>query len=210
MARKTKEDALATRHRLLDAAEEVFYARGVAGASLTDIAQVAGLTRGAIYWHFKDKMDLFDAMMQRAILPLEQAIQQFAGTAPGGMDASPLDRLLVMLGSVLRIINDDVRMRRVFEITRMRTDFVGEQVAVRHRRMDSEDRFIEFLAYNLTAAFEFMQVGPVLQADHAARGLYALLDGVLHAWLLREADYDLEAEGMALLRIYLRGLGLSA
>ena len=54
MARRTKEDAEATRNKLLDAAAEVFFAKGVAGASLSEVAQAAGLTRGAIYWHFKD------------------------------------------------------------------------------------------------------------------------------------------------------------
>ena len=70
MARRTKEDAEATRNKLLDAAAEVFFVKGVAGASLSEVAQAAGLTRGAIYWHFKDKVDLFDALMQRTTLPL--------------------------------------------------------------------------------------------------------------------------------------------
>ena len=48
MARRTKEDAEATRNKLLDAALEVFYAKGVAGASLTDVAVAASVTRGAV------------------------------------------------------------------------------------------------------------------------------------------------------------------
>ena len=71
MARRTKEEALATRHRLLDAAEVLFQAQGVSQTSLQQIAQQAGATRGAIYWHFKDKADLFNAMMDRVTLPLE-------------------------------------------------------------------------------------------------------------------------------------------
>ena len=72
MARRTKEDADATRNSLLDAAERVFYEKGVSRASLSDIAQAAGATRGAIYWHFKDKVALFNAMMDRVTHPLEQ------------------------------------------------------------------------------------------------------------------------------------------
>ena len=71
MARRTKEDALATREALLDAAELVFEQRGVSRTSLSDIAKAAGVTRGAVYWHFKDKADLFNAMMERVTLPLE-------------------------------------------------------------------------------------------------------------------------------------------
>src|SRR6476659_11387172 len=71
MARRTKEEAQETRARLLDAAEQVFHDKGVAHASLEDIAAAAKVTRGAIYWHFKDKAELFDAMMQRVRLPVE-------------------------------------------------------------------------------------------------------------------------------------------
>src|SRR5256885_1645441 len=66
LARRTKEDAFATRNSLLDAAEQVFYEQGVARASLNEIAQRAGATRGAVYWHFKDKLDLFYAMLDRS------------------------------------------------------------------------------------------------------------------------------------------------
>ena len=52
MARRTKQDAQATREALLDAAEHVFEQRGVARTSLNHIAEAAGLTRGAVYWHF--------------------------------------------------------------------------------------------------------------------------------------------------------------
>src|SRR3954470_16660398 len=66
MVRRTKEEALATRHSILDAAELLFEKRGVSRTSLQDIAEAAGVTRGAIYWHFQGKEDLFTAMMERA------------------------------------------------------------------------------------------------------------------------------------------------
>ena len=70
MARKTKEDALITRDLILDAAERVFLRRGVARSALQEIAEEAHLTRGAIYWHFQNKADVFDAMLQRVKLPM--------------------------------------------------------------------------------------------------------------------------------------------
>ena len=48
MVRRTKEDAAATRNGLIDAAERVFFEKGVSRASLSDIANAAGATRGAI------------------------------------------------------------------------------------------------------------------------------------------------------------------
>ena len=73
MPRRTKPDALATRCKLLDTAEHLFHLEGVSGTSLQDIALHAGSTREAIYWHFKDKAELFNAMMGRITLPMEAA-----------------------------------------------------------------------------------------------------------------------------------------
>ncbi len=53
--RKTKEEAQQTRSNLLNAALNVFYERGVSKVSLDEIAKTAGVTRGALYWHFKNK-----------------------------------------------------------------------------------------------------------------------------------------------------------
>ena len=62
--KRTPEQARQTRESLLRAALEVFDRRGVARASLAEIAAEAGVTRGALYWHFKSREDLFDALFQ--------------------------------------------------------------------------------------------------------------------------------------------------
>lgn len=54
-----------TRDLLLDAAEKLFAERGLGGASLEDIADAAGYTRGAIYAHFGSKEELFLAVIER-------------------------------------------------------------------------------------------------------------------------------------------------
>lgn len=59
MARKTKQQALETRQHILDVALRLFSQQGVSATSLAEIANAAGVTRGAIYWHFKNKSDLF-------------------------------------------------------------------------------------------------------------------------------------------------------
>src|SRR3954469_21807459 len=112
MARRSKEDALATRTALLDAAERVFLAQGVAGTSLNDIAVAAGTTRGAIYWHFRDKADLFNAMMDRVTLPLQGALTQVEHDAA----QDPLPALRAAVQSAFRQTVRDPQTRRVFEV----------------------------------------------------------------------------------------------
>ena len=74
MVRRTKEDALATREAIMEAAAVLFEQQGVSGTTLQHIATAAGVTRGAIYWHFIDKSALFTALMERAKMPMETAM----------------------------------------------------------------------------------------------------------------------------------------
>lgn len=209
MARRTKEDAEATRNKLLDAAQEVFFVKGVAGASLADIAQQAGLTRGAIYWHFKDKLDLFDALMQRTTLPLEQALA--VGLNQGLAAGEALAKLLGVLRMVLHSVSHDATTRQVFDVALYKVECVGEMRAVRERRLSGMTRFALQMEVALAAAAQEAGVALPVPLAVAARGLRAVFDGVLHAWLLDvEAPFDLEEEGMVAVEQYLRGLGLQA
>jgi len=62
--RRTKEDAALTRENLLDAALASFHARGYMATTLDDIAHRAGITRGAIAWHFGSKAELLNAVIR--------------------------------------------------------------------------------------------------------------------------------------------------
>src|SRR5262245_39550214 len=111
MVRRTKEEAQATRERLLDAAELLFQAQGVSRTTLQQIAQAADATRGAIYWHFKDKADLFNAMMDRVKLPLETANRAVMSAAA----ERPLAAMETTLVDALRVITTNSQVRRVFD-----------------------------------------------------------------------------------------------
>jgi AcrR family transcriptional regulator len=81
----------AVRRRLLDAALEVFAERGFAGASLDQVAEAAGLTKGAIYSNFTSKDDLFFAMMKDQVLNRIEALRTvLAASSPGTDDQQAL------------------------------------------------------------------------------------------------------------------------
>ena len=85
--RKTKEDTEISKLRILLAAEEEFCLHGFAAANLDNIAKAAGLTRGAIFWHYKSKANLFRAVVKRAINTLnEMNTQTFSRTGISVME----------------------------------------------------------------------------------------------------------------------------
>jgi TetR/AcrR family acrAB operon transcriptional repressor len=205
MARRTKEDALATRNALLDAAERLFQQQGVSGTSLQDIAAAAGASRGAVYWHFKDKADLFNAMMERVTLPMENALEQARDSAP----ADPLPQLRAALLAALRRTAGDPQTRRVFEVATQKVEYVDAMGKVRERhlavRHQAQLRMVRALQGSARSRGRPLPI----PARAAARGLHALVDGLIQNWLLDPQAFQLESAGRQAIDAYLAGLGLA-
>jgi TetR/AcrR family acrAB operon transcriptional repressor len=204
MARRTKEQAQATRSHILDTAELVFEAHGVSGSSLQSIAKAAGLTRGAIYWHFENKADLFNAMMARATLPLEEA---------GGMrDLKDADIGLAQIRdvfvAVLRHIVADPQMQRVFAIATHKVEYIAEMSAARERHLSIRNAFVADVERALRRAMKRGELGRRMPAAAAAVGLHALLDGLLQNWMLAPGHFDLARVGSQVIDAYLAGLAV--
>ena len=202
MARRTKEEAQATRSHILDTAELVFEQHGVSGTSLHEIAKAAGLTRGAIYWHFTDKADLFNAMIERATMPLEE-IGSVCGF--GGIDVS-LAQMRDGFRDVLKRIVTDPQMRRVFAIAIHKVEYVDEMRAVRERHLQVRSDCLVDVERTLKAAFKRGELSRRMPARAAAIGLHALLDGLIQNWMLDPAGFDLVKVGPQALDAYLAGL----
>jgi TetR/AcrR family acrAB operon transcriptional repressor len=202
VARRTKEDAMATRDSILDAAEQLFLKQGVSGTTLQHIATGAGVTRGAIYWHFLDKGAMFNAMMERVKMPLEAAFQ----LADEGKSADPLVALRDYVMCVLKVTVEDPKARRVFEIATMKMEYTDELSAVRERRKQnhavwmgrSEDRVREAVACG--------QFKGGVDPFATALGLWAILDGLIRAWLLDPQVFDLMKVGAQILDTHMDSL----
>jgi TetR/AcrR family acrAB operon transcriptional repressor len=206
MARKTKEDALHTRSSILDAAEHLFQQHGVSSTSLHAIAQAAGVTRGAVYWHFKDKSDLFNAMMERVCLPMEANSVLLVGQ-PGG---NPLHALREHLLGVLDRLVGEPQMQRVFEIATQKVEYAGELLKVRQRHLDMRAEHMALLERAVRSAQKLGLAPPSPPARQVAIGLHALLDGLIQNWMLDPQAFDLKRVGARTLDTHLAGLAASA
>jgi TetR/AcrR family transcriptional regulator, acrAB operon repressor len=205
MARRTKEDAQATRRHILDTAELVFEQHGVSGTSLAEIARAAGLTRGAIYWHFHDKADLFNAMMERVTLPLEQ-------TDPCGFKGPDITLAQMRTGFVdlLRKVTTDPQLRRVFDIATHKVEYVGEMNAVRAHHLTMRNDCLADMERAFRRAQRAGALPKGVPPRSAALGMLALFDGLLQNWMLDRDGFELLRVGGQVFDAYLRGLGHAA
>lgn len=104
--RRTKEDAELTRQQLLEAGCKIFGDKGYAATRLSDVAEVAGVTRGAIYWHFKNKKELFVALFKEKVDPFFDLIGNVLNE-----DLGPLDILHKMISLILDEIEKNTEFR---------------------------------------------------------------------------------------------------
>lgn len=205
MVRRTKADALVTRNSLLDAAEHLFQAHGVSRTSLNDIATAAGTTRGAIYWHFKDKADLFNAMMERVTMPLEGALACAAGKAEAA--DNPLLSLRDSMMNALRQTATDEQTRRVFEVATHKVEYVSEMQAVRERHLRVRNQCMAMTEKALREVVRRENTKLPMPLPTAALGLHVIMDGLIQNWLLDPQAFDLEKSGRHTMDAYLAGLG---
>ncbi len=202
MARKTKEDALATRELILDAAERVFHQRGVSRTSLQEIAKDAGLTRGAIYWHFENKGDLFQAMMERVTLPMMARLTEITPED----EARPLDKIRHNTVTALRQVANEAQVRRVFEIAMQKVEYVDEMLETQQRQIMGRNECMDDLQHLFQIAQQLGHIRADAHLRNVTIGLCALVGGIKYYWLLDPQAFDLVQVGMATLDAYLAGL----
>lgn len=180
MVRKTKAEAEHTRQQILDAARRVFHTHGVSRSSLEEIAQVAGVTRGAVYWHFQNKEDLFFAVREQTTLPLIDRVD--AALADETL-ADPLEGIRLALESFLALLREDRAAREVFEIMRFRCEYVAEFAAVLQTMLSSQDKYRARLeaAYRRAADKGLLRAGldPALLAKDTQVFTCGLIDRCL-------------------------------
>lgn len=202
MGRRTKQEALATRDSILDAAELLFEQQGVSRTTLQHIATAVGVTRGAIYWHFHDKSALFNAMMERAIMPLEVAAQ----SAEESDSRDPIDDVRTWLLSSFRLAATDPRARRVFEIATHKVEYVDELLGVRDRHLASYYHWVARTESRLKIAVKLGLLKPGVPARVMALGLWAMADGLIQLWLLDQTAFNLMNVGRQNVDSYLGAL----
>ncbi len=191
MARKTKEETQATREGILDAAEACFHEHGVARTTLEMIGARAGYTRGAVYWHFKNKIDVLAAVIERVRLPFMQELDR---AATESRDTPVLDLRSVILTSLIDLSQDE-RLRNTMEIM-LRSDTSADSKVLADLQQAGFRDGLERMARALRRADQLGQLKPGANAEVVARMLHATVLGVLHGAMVEPELMDIHRDGM--------------
>lgn len=174
MARKTKEESARTRERILDAAEMVFAKHGVANATLAHIAETAGVSRGAIYGHYKNKIEVCLAMCHRAFESAALPPRYFE-------EVSALDALYLCLSRTLRMISMPTPLQRTVRVLYFLCEDTEEAAPLLRFRNAMELRHRRDVLLLLRRAMRQGELSADLDLPLAYAYLDSLMGGIYHA-----------------------------
>lgn len=181
-----REQPSESRERILAAAVSVFSLKGFQRASLDEIAAEAQLTKGAIYWHFRSKNDLFTSLLeyrfQQHTAPLaeELALALAAPTIQARQQA-----IATMLRDMLNRFHDNAAWPRLYLefVSQTRDAQIASSMAklYDHARLLAKQMIMRLVDAGIT--------DPDLDADTVSIFWCALIDGFMLAWVMKPETF---------------------
>jgi AcrR family transcriptional regulator len=179
----------------LEAAAEVFAERGFANASVDDIAERAGYSKGALYWHFQSKHELFFALMEQTVDAPAHEMIELMHTAPVEQDMAPeASRRMMELAARQRdlVLLDEEYWAQAVRDPELRARYKA------HR-----ERLREALAGALEARLEHLGTPiPGMAHEHMATLLMGLTAGLMRERMIDPQAVPDEMVGRAVVLIY--------
>jgi TetR/AcrR family transcriptional regulator, acrAB operon repressor len=200
--RRTKAESEGTRRTILAAARRVFARNGVTRTTLDHVATDAGVSRGAIYWHFANKTALFDAMRLQVSVPLIDRTD----CALLAMDvADPLATVERFLCNLVDTIANDSDTRETFRIMMLKCEYVDELqpelVRQAEHWRDLEGKLLKVYARARRAGT--LRAG--MASAMAALDTCVFVSGMMRLWLLDDSGALIRKRARRLIAAHVAG-----
>lgn len=205
MVRTTKEESLKTKQRIVDTAIELFFQNGVSATTLDHIASAAGMTRGAIYHHFKNKLDLVTAIHDDLHLSIQTAIYRDLED----LSLPPLERLRRTTYGLLTDILTDKRKRMVLSIFNFKCDYSGEMASFLERQHRDEGATNDKVVQCFEEAQRSGKVSHMYTPEFYARTHYHYISGVVIDHLRRNDGPYNDKEARQIVDFYFNAISPS-
>ena len=199
MARKTKEEAQETREGILNAAVDVFYEKGVSSTSLEEIAEAAGVTRGAVYWHFKNKVDIFSALHNRkhtSVMEsmLERQIEK---------SDDPISEMKkFMLDFMLDLENE--HKRRTFSLFSLKCEYSGDLAPLLDVQFNMKQEAVAMVEVYFQNAIDKRQISDSNDPKMLALAFFCYCCGISNEYIHAPHLFDIRKKAPALVDLFFK------
>ena len=181
MPRRTKQEAEETRENILNAALDVIYKKGYARTTFVDIANQIKLTKGAVYWHFKNKPAMFLALGRQMEDRIENTLHSVFDKI------HTLNDLKQILLQIILLISEDEQLRKYYRIVFYRMEWTDELLSMKHFFDQQDEDMVQWSKDILYQAQLKKEIPENKNIDHLSRALSALVGGLL-AYCLSDSN----------------------
>lgn len=204
LAWPVQSQAQETRERILQSAAAVFARKGFERATLDAVAADAGMTKGAIYWHFKSKNDLFFALLDQRFQAHTSPLKVDLASVLKG-DSDPKTGMLELLRTGMqRCVADPAWAQLYLECLSL-----GRNDDVRARLSAFYDQ-VWAMSASFTRDLQTQGLAPADTDPHTAAIFWtALFDGLVLAWLIKGGELDMDRSLTGIFNMLWKGLAPS-
>ncbi len=205
--RKTKEEAEVTKEKLLEAAMKVFSSKGYTRSTLDDIAREAGVTRGAIYWHFKGgKPDMYTAIANAGMARANDMIEKVIAESK-----SPLDMLERLMIRMIEYVEEDEDYRALQELFIFKTETDPELNAGMEDKKHAQEESVKFIADLIAQAKKAGQIRKDVDPLNAAIMAFGLVNGIVLHWMIEHTAsgapyFSLKEKARPITKLFLQSI----
>ena len=202
--RRTKEAAAETRAAIVEAGLACFDRHGIAGTTLYDIAAEAGVTKGAVYHHFKGKRAILHELREQFTLPL---LDQADTALLRDNDLAALERIERFLRGVIEGLEGDERKCRVLTVMLFKCEYVDDLAEELAGGLRHNLRLIKAFEGAYAGAREEGLLAAGVEPEIAAMETAMFFTGLLRLWLLHGPRSALRRNAKAAIAEHVRSRG---
>jgi TetR/AcrR family acrAB operon transcriptional repressor len=199
--KKTKEEAALTRKVLLDAALNAFSHKGFAQTTLEEVAKDAGVTRGAIYWHFGNKFEMFHAVLLELHKKASARITKITDS-----DQQPLSKLHQLMREFFLIISNEEEFGVIEEVQLFKTRKGEEFSRLYKDHVESVKAMRELLKGLVREGIAAGEFNSRIDPEVTIVALMSYIAGIKSAWLSGIADISIAENAEKLADIFIKGI----
>lgn len=183
----------------MDAALEVFDEKGYSKTTLADISTRAGVTRGAVYWHFKDKVDILAKLKGQIDDEIEEILDE--PTAPEELGS--IDEMVDYIRNYFLLLENDERYLKYFRMTKYKVEFIEEMQGIIDVERKEQSEYLLLLEKSIKLLQKKGKASKSIDPARSSKGIIAFAWGIIEMWVLESGSITLSGDGFVMLNEYL-------
>ena len=196
--KKTKEAALITKKQIIEKAVELFIQKGFSKTTLDEIAQQTNVTRGAIYWHFKDKLDIVNELIETQHENLSQLLSDLFSE-----DSSAFNKIQKIIEEIVRHFFETKSFQNFIELTWFKIEYT-QLSNLKTTKTELTEYFINNFRRTIKEAQSMGDIKNDISDNDVAITITNMINGMYRLYFMLPDQVNTKEEAMRSFTSYLK------